>query len=98
MKAVWRPTPARGIKRPTPPGINLYPEAVSLSKAVASHIKDSNWNSYTLFYDDDQGKINPIILNELEICRFNFSIVDKAKNMACIRFKSRILTTYHILP
>ncbi|XP_013173673.1 PREDICTED: glutamate receptor ionotropic, kainate 2-like [Papilio xuthus] len=57
IQAVWRPSPARGIKRPTPPGINLYPEAVSLSKAVASHIKDSNWNSYTLFYDDDQGLI-----------------------------------------
>ncbi|XP_068617451.1 uncharacterized protein [Battus philenor] len=55
IQAVWRPSPVRGIKRETPPGINLFPEAVSLSKAVALHIKDSDWNFYVLLYDDDHG-------------------------------------------
>ncbi|XP_041980069.1 glutamate receptor ionotropic, kainate 2-like [Aricia agestis] len=57
IQAVWRPPPERGFEPPTPPGINLYPEAVALSKAVALFIKDSDWNTYTLLYDDDQGLI-----------------------------------------
>ncbi|CAK1585391.1 unnamed protein product [Parnassius mnemosyne] len=57
IQAVWRPPHVRGLKRVYPPGINLYPEAVSLSKAVALYIKDSDWNSYTLLYDDDHGLI-----------------------------------------
>ncbi|XP_063622177.1 glutamate receptor ionotropic, kainate 2-like [Cydia splendana] len=57
IQAVWRPPPIRGYQQPTPPGINLYPEAVALSKAVAHFIKDSDWNSYTLLYDDDYGLI-----------------------------------------
>ncbi|XP_047537910.1 glutamate receptor ionotropic, kainate 2-like [Vanessa atalanta] len=55
IQAVWRPTPVRGLERPSPPGINLYPEAVALSKAVALFIKDNDWKRYTLLYDDDQG-------------------------------------------
>lgn len=54
-QAIWRPPPARGLQQPMPPGINLFPEAVALSKAVALYIKDSDWNTYTLLYDDDQG-------------------------------------------
>ncbi|XP_034827944.1 glutamate receptor ionotropic, kainate 2-like [Maniola hyperantus] len=57
IQAVWRPPQIRGLERPTPPGINLYPEAVALSKAVALFIKDSDWNRYTLLYDDDHGLI-----------------------------------------
>lgn len=56
LQAIWRPPPLRGSEQPTPPGVNLYPEAVALSKAVALFIKDSDWNTYTLLYDDDQGK------------------------------------------
>lgn len=40
---------------PTPPGINLYPEAVALSEAMAQFVKDSDWNTYTFLYDDDEG-------------------------------------------
>uniref|UniRef100_A0A2H1W6P8 SFRICE_012305 n=1 Tax=Spodoptera frugiperda TaxID=7108 RepID=A0A2H1W6P8_SPOFR len=57
IQAVWRPPPVRGLEQPTPPGINLYPEAVALSKAVALFIADSDWRSYTLLYDDDHGLI-----------------------------------------
>ncbi|KAL0830570.1 hypothetical protein ABMA28_002722 [Loxostege sticticalis] len=57
IQAIWRPPPARGLQQPMPPGINLFPEAVALSKAVALYIKDSDWNTYTLLYDDDQGLI-----------------------------------------
>ncbi|CAH2047171.1 unnamed protein product, partial [Iphiclides podalirius] len=57
IQAVWRPPPVRGLKRFSPPGINLFPEAVSLSKAVALYIKNNGWNSYTLLYDDDHGLI-----------------------------------------
>ncbi|XP_060801386.1 glutamate receptor ionotropic, kainate 2-like [Amyelois transitella] len=57
IQAVWRPPPVRSLERPNPPGVNLYPEAVALSKAVAIFIKDSDWNTYTMLYDDDQGLI-----------------------------------------
>ncbi|CAG9787776.1 unnamed protein product [Diatraea saccharalis] len=57
IQAVWRPPVVRGLQIPSPPGINLFPEAVALSKAVALFIKDSDWNTYTLLYDDDQGLI-----------------------------------------
>nr|XP_037875292.1 glutamate receptor ionotropic, kainate 2 [Bombyx mori] len=57
IQANWRPPPVRGLERPSPPGINLYPEAVALSKAIAIFIKDSDWTTYTLLYDDDQGLI-----------------------------------------
>lgn len=56
FQAVWRPPPVRGLELPIPPGINLYPEAVALSKAVALFVRDSDWQSYTLLYDDDYGK------------------------------------------
>lgn len=46
----------RGLAQSSPPSINLYPEAVALSKAIALFIKDSDWNSYTLLYDDDLGE------------------------------------------
>ncbi|XP_049872660.1 glutamate receptor ionotropic, kainate 2-like isoform X2 [Pectinophora gossypiella] len=57
IQAVWRPPRPRGEPQPEPPGINLYPEAVALSKALAHFIKDSDWNTYTLLYDDDLGLI-----------------------------------------
>ncbi|CAH0399801.1 unnamed protein product [Chilo suppressalis] len=57
IQAVWRPPSVRGLQLPSPPGINLYPEAMALSKAVALFIKDSDWNTYTLLYDDDLGLI-----------------------------------------
>ncbi|XP_053604449.1 glutamate receptor ionotropic, kainate 2-like isoform X2 [Plodia interpunctella] len=57
IQAVWRPPPARSLQPPSSPSINLYPEAVALSKAVAIFIKDSDWSTYTLLYDDDQGLI-----------------------------------------
>ncbi|XP_075975527.1 glutamate receptor ionotropic, kainate 2-like [Anticarsia gemmatalis] len=57
IQAVWRPPPVRGLERQSPPAINLYPEAVALSKAIALFIKDNDWRSYTLLYDDDQGLI-----------------------------------------
>ncbi|XP_039752079.1 glutamate receptor ionotropic, kainate 2-like isoform X2 [Pararge aegeria] len=57
IQAVWRPPYVRGLERPSPPGINLYPEAVALSKAVALFIKDNDWDRYTLLYDDDHGLI-----------------------------------------
>ncbi|XP_048485518.1 glutamate receptor ionotropic, kainate 2-like [Plutella xylostella] len=57
VQAVWQPPPIRGPERLSPPSINLYPEAVALSRAVALFIKDSDWNSYTLLYDDENGLI-----------------------------------------
>ncbi|OWR43841.1 hypothetical protein KGM_209173 [Danaus plexippus plexippus] len=57
IQALWRPPHVRGLERLSPPSINLHPESVALSKAVAIFIKDSDWNTYTLLYDDDQGLI-----------------------------------------
>ncbi|KAL4716083.1 hypothetical protein ACJJTC_013860 [Scirpophaga incertulas] len=57
IQAVWRPPPPRRFPIQTPPGINLYPEAIALSKAVALFIKDNDWSTYTLLYDEDQGLI-----------------------------------------
>ncbi|CAK1555311.1 unnamed protein product [Leptosia nina] len=57
IQATWRPPPLRDLEIPSPPGINLYPEAVALSEAVAVFIKDNDWNTYTLLYDDDEGLI-----------------------------------------
>ncbi|XP_031766702.2 glutamate receptor ionotropic, kainate 2-like isoform X1 [Galleria mellonella] len=57
IQATWRPPRVRGQELPSPPGINLHPEAVALSKAAALFIKDSDWNTYTLLYDDDYGLV-----------------------------------------
>ncbi|XP_045499036.1 glutamate receptor ionotropic, kainate 2-like [Colias croceus] len=57
IQAVWRPPPLRGLDRPSPPSINLFPEAMELSRAVALYVKDNDWTSYTLLYDDDEGLI-----------------------------------------
>ncbi|CAH2093715.1 unnamed protein product [Euphydryas editha] len=57
IQAVWRPPSVRGLQRPPFPSINLYPEATALSKAVAIFIKDSDWYTYSLLYDDDHGLI-----------------------------------------
>ncbi|VVD05446.1 unnamed protein product [Leptidea sinapis] len=57
IQANWRAPPIRGLQRSSPPSINLYPEAVALSQAVASFVKDSDWDTYTLLYDDDEGLI-----------------------------------------
>ncbi|CAH4033775.1 unnamed protein product [Pieris brassicae] len=57
IQASWRPPPIRGFEIPSPPGFNLYPEAVALSEAMAQFVKDSDWNTYTFLYDDDEGLI-----------------------------------------
>ncbi|CAH0713965.1 unnamed protein product, partial [Brenthis ino] len=57
IQAIWQPPSVRGTEPQSPPGINLYPEAVALSKAVALYIKDTDWITYTLLYDDEQGLI-----------------------------------------
>ncbi|XP_060523976.1 glutamate receptor ionotropic, kainate 2-like [Cylas formicarius] len=55
FQTIWNPRLSSLTADRSSPIFNLHPSAAALSKALATLVKDNDWKSYTIIYENDDG-------------------------------------------